>query len=91
MGGSLQPTEARAAEGTICLSTDAMKTPLIIAADDLQTGMFVSVHNGARINCPGCGGGGEMYGKFKGLPLAVIGISLPYVACAVLPVGAPAL
>lgn len=65
-----------------------MKQPTIITADDLTTGMFVSIHQGREQLCPcGCGSGGEMYGKFKGLPLAVNGISLPYVACSVVPVG----
>src|SRR5688572_8858117 len=65
---------------------------LILGAEDLAPGMFITVHRGRQATCPwGCGGtGDEAYERLKGMPLVVRGICLPYVAATIIPVGIPA-
>jgi hypothetical protein len=60
----------------------------ITRADDFEVGQFLTILNGVRQPC-GCGQacGPEAYEHLRGLPLAVTGVALPYLATTVLHFG----
>jgi len=62
----------------------------MLKPDDLEPGLFCTVHRGRPQVCPcGCGGSGpEPYERLKGMPLMVKAINLPYVAAVLVPASA---
>jgi hypothetical protein len=68
------------------LDAERTKFARPVVLDDLKSGDWITVHTGLVQRCPcGCDAaiGHEAYEQFKGLPLAVLGIQLPYVCAAI--------
>lgn len=59
---------------------------VIVTPDDIETGMAITVHSG-EVMPEQCHIHGEFYSQLKGLPLMVNAVSLPYLACLMVPTG----